>query len=293
MPPAGADASIESSTRARGGRIYCPEGPSGGDRRTCSGRKPAGPDVGGAWLSVPATRPNGPTASAIRRHTRKQIRSLTRRRRQAAVRRTVDVRRGRRAQLAEPAKGWRLRHFRAVTHGSPHRPRRSPNRNAMAHTRCALLALEGRDQHLLVTGGDGLNDGHDRPNPNAITRRTALLDNGLVNEHHDRRRALLTQPDWDQAEAEGRLTAEDVLDRLERIALHEFGENQDEWPIAFDEDGWVTALTAEGLQMEGGVTSSSAPVTTRPRTSTSSVGGSRTSRSTWKPVRSKASSREA
>ena len=78
-------------------------------------------------------------------------------------------------------------------------------------------------------------------------------DNGPVSEHQDHRPALLTQSDWDEAEAKGQLSAKDILDRLERIAMHEFGENQGEWPIAFDEDGWMTALIAEGLQMEGGV----------------------------------------
>lgn len=93
---------------------------------------------------------------------------------------------------------------------------------------------------------------------NSIHRRVVVNersphDNGFMSEHIDDHPSLLSQSDWDQAEADGRLSAEDVLVRLERIALHEFGQNQAEWPIAFDEDGWVTALTAEGLQMEGGV----------------------------------------
>lgn len=41
---------------------------------------------------------------------------------------------------------------------------------------------------------------------------------------------------------------------LKRIALHEFGEDQADWAIAFDEEGFVTALIAEGIMKAGGVT---------------------------------------
>ncbi|WDF34013.1 DUF4160 domain-containing protein [Arthrobacter agilis] len=58
---------------------------------------------------------------------------------------------------------------------------------------------------------------------------------------------------WELAEAEGRLEAEDVLDRLEMMALYEFGENKDEWPMALDEEGFLTALGAEGKRFDGGI----------------------------------------
>jgi len=65
------------------------------------------------------------------------------------------------------------------------------------------------------------------------------------------RQTFYTRADWDRAVAAGTLTAEDVLARLTRIAVHEFGT---EGPAAYDEDGFFLALTAEGLRVEGGVT---------------------------------------
>lgn len=62
------------------------------------------------------------------------------------------------------------------------------------------------------------------------------------------RQTLYTRADWDRAVAAGTLTAEDVLARLTRIAVHEFGT---EGPAAYDEDGFFLALTAEGLRVEG------------------------------------------
>lgn len=58
---------------------------------------------------------------------------------------------------------------------------------------------------------------------------------------------------WDQAASEGRLEPEDVLSRLVSMALAEFGEHQDEWPMAFDDDGFITVLTAEGKSFDGGI----------------------------------------
>lgn len=58
---------------------------------------------------------------------------------------------------------------------------------------------------------------------------------------------------WELAEAEGRLEAEDVLGRLVSIALYEFGEHNDDWPMALDEEGFLTALIAEGKEFDGGI----------------------------------------
>jgi hypothetical protein len=58
---------------------------------------------------------------------------------------------------------------------------------------------------------------------------------------------------WKLAEFEGRLEAEDVLERLARMALHEFGENRDDWPMAFNDEGFVTVLAAEGKNFDGGI----------------------------------------
>jgi Domain of unknown function (DUF4160) len=92
-----------------------------------------------------------------------------------------------------------------------------------------------------------------------LGKRSAEAEDGHVSEDEDSPRAragrqILTRGDWDRAVADGRLTAQDVLNRLTRMALHEFGESPENWPIAFDEEGFVTALIAEGILMEGGVT---------------------------------------
>jgi hypothetical protein len=58
---------------------------------------------------------------------------------------------------------------------------------------------------------------------------------------------------WELAESEGRIEAEDVLERLVRIALHEFGENQDKWPMSFDDEGFLESLTAEGIHLKSGI----------------------------------------
>ncbi|MFH5229604.1 DUF4160 domain-containing protein [Antrihabitans spumae] len=58
---------------------------------------------------------------------------------------------------------------------------------------------------------------------------------------------------WELAESEGRLEAEDILGRLVSIALYEFGENKDDWPMELDPEGFLTALTAEGKTFDGGI----------------------------------------
>ena len=58
---------------------------------------------------------------------------------------------------------------------------------------------------------------------------------------------------WELAEAEGRLEAADILGRLTNMALFEFGENRGDWPMAFDDEGFLTALTAEGKRFDGGL----------------------------------------
>lgn len=67
-------------------------------------------------------------------------------------------------------------------------------------------------------------------------------------------RNLATPDGWERAASEGRIEAEDVLERLVAIALFEFGENQETWSAAWDEDGFLTALTAEGKKFDGGIT---------------------------------------
>jgi hypothetical protein len=58
---------------------------------------------------------------------------------------------------------------------------------------------------------------------------------------------------WELAESEDRIEAEDVLSRIVQMALHEFGKNQNEWPMTFDDEGFIAVLTAEGIRLEGGL----------------------------------------
>ena len=62
---------------------------------------------------------------------------------------------------------------------------------------------------------------------------------------------IYTRADWDRAVSAGTLSSDDVVARMTRIAVHEFGE---EGPAAYAEDGFFVSLTAEGLRVEGGVT---------------------------------------
>lgn len=66
-------------------------------------------------------------------------------------------------------------------------------------------------------------------------------------------RNLRTPSGWELADSEGRIEARDVLERVASMALYEFGENKSDWSMAFDEDGFLTALTAEGRKFEGGI----------------------------------------
>ncbi|PKV78932.1 DUF4160 domain-containing protein [Nocardia fluminea] len=71
---------------------------------------------------------------------------------------------------------------------------------------------------------------------------------------YERAHRNLSIPDgWELAESEGRLEAEDVLNRLVSIALYEFGENKPDWPMALDSQGFTTALVAEGRMFDGGI----------------------------------------
>ncbi|NPC42953.1 DUF4160 domain-containing protein [Nocardioides sp. zg-1230] len=58
---------------------------------------------------------------------------------------------------------------------------------------------------------------------------------------------------WELAESEDRLEADDVLGRLVAITLFEFGENKDDWSVAFNDDGFITALVADGKLFDGGI----------------------------------------
>ncbi|BDI22903.1 DUF4160 domain-containing protein [Herbiconiux sp. L3-i23] len=71
---------------------------------------------------------------------------------------------------------------------------------------------------------------------------------------YERAERNLNEPaGWALAEDEGRLEDSDILSRLVRMALFEFGEGKETWPAAFDEEGFLTALTAEGRRFDGGI----------------------------------------
>lgn len=54
-----------------------------------------------------------------------------------------------------------------------------------------------------------------------------------------------TREAWTAAEAVGALTVGNILERLRRMAVYELGEMG---PVGYDEDGFVTALVAEGIK---------------------------------------------
>jgi hypothetical protein len=66
-------------------------------------------------------------------------------------------------------------------------------------------------------------------------------------------RQILTQADWDREEGAGRLTAEQVADRLWRMAMHEFADPGEPAAAAFDEDGFLLSLTAASVAVVDGI----------------------------------------
>lgn len=81
---------------------------------------------------------------------------------------------------------------------------------------------------------------------------TSHPDNPHWCQEHDEPLMILSQADWDEASAAGHLTAEHVILRLQNIVVHALG--QDLGSIAFDENGFVSALTSAGVRLESGVT---------------------------------------
>lgn len=65
-------------------------------------------------------------------------------------------------------------------------------------------------------------------------------------------RAIFTRADWDRELTAGRLTAQDVADRLWRMAAHEFDEDT-ERAAAYDDDGFFLSLTAASVAEVHGV----------------------------------------
>lgn len=70
--------------------------------------------------------------------------------------------------------------------------------------------------------------------------------------HHagDRPISIDSPEEWDRAAAEGHLTAEHVLNRLEAIVEFEVGNGAE---MGYDENGFRVSLVSVGLSVEGGV----------------------------------------
>lgn len=66
-------------------------------------------------------------------------------------------------------------------------------------------------------------------------------------QQHDQPIVILTRSDWDGAAQQGFLTTEHILDRLAGILGHALGDG-------FDEEGFLTALVADGHRLTHGVT---------------------------------------
>lgn len=75
--------------------------------------------------------------------------------------------------------------------------------------------------------------------------------NPLWSHDNDVPVVIMTRRDWDEAIAAGHVTPEHVLVRLKNIADYAFDNIS---AIGYDSEGFVTALTAEGLPRPGGVT---------------------------------------
>lgn len=63
---------------------------------------------------------------------------------------------------------------------------------------------------------------------------------------------VIYRQDWDEAVASGFVTREHVALRIRGIIQHAYGVHDGD-VVAYDEQGFVTALTAEGLSMSNGV----------------------------------------
>jgi len=78
-------------------------------------------------------------------------------------------------------------------------------------------------------------------------------DDGPVSDasHHDHdhdRRAIDSREEWDRARDNGTLTRQDVEARLQHIAVRDLGRLGS---AGYDEDGFMSALVADGLRHEG------------------------------------------
>jgi hypothetical protein len=64
-------------------------------------------------------------------------------------------------------------------------------------------------------------------------------------------RQVFTRADWERGLNEGWLTRQEVDDRLFRLALHEFGDQDED---GYDDEGFFVSLTAAGLRVNDSVT---------------------------------------
>lgn len=93
-------------------------------------------------------------------------------------------------------------------------------------------------------------------------RRRGPIDrqNGVVSTHPNNpywdqqadQPIVIYRHDWDEALADGFVTREHIVLRLLGIVQHAYGVHDGDF-VAYDEDGFVSALIAEGLPMSNGV----------------------------------------
>ena len=66
-------------------------------------------------------------------------------------------------------------------------------------------------------------------------------------------RQIFTRADWDREKAAGRLTAQHVAERMQRMLEHELGDPDAPAAAAYDEDGFFISLTAASVAVVDGV----------------------------------------
>jgi hypothetical protein len=76
-------------------------------------------------------------------------------------------------------------------------------------------------------------------------------DNPFWNQATDKA-VVIYRHDWDQAVSDGHVTPDHVAQRLLGIMQHAYGVHDDDF-VAYDADGFIVALIAEGLRMSNGL----------------------------------------
>lgn len=75
-------------------------------------------------------------------------------------------------------------------------------------------------------------------------------DNPKWCQNHDRPYEILSQSEWDEAEAAGHITPDHVLARVRNAVEYALGNGAE---TGLDKDGFYAALVADGMQLAGGI----------------------------------------